>query len=78
MNEVQSFLAKRAELSQKLAEEIEATEQKLVELKKTAAMLYSENTSSPTKDKKSKKVKAKPLSSAADSSVEPPQAEEAA
>lgn len=37
--EVQSFLSKRGELAEKLAREIEATEKKLEELKRTAALL---------------------------------------
>lgn len=55
LDQVQSFLTQRAELAQKLAAEIEATEKRLVELRKTAAMLFPENTASPAKDKKPKK-----------------------
>lgn len=38
--EVQSFLSRRVELARKLAQEIEATEKKLAELKRTAALLF--------------------------------------
>ena len=41
--EVQSFLNRRSELARKLAQEIEATEKKLAELKHTAALLFPEN-----------------------------------
>src|SRR4051812_6282147 len=40
--EVQSFLSKRDELADKLAREIEATEKKLAELKRSAALLFPE------------------------------------
>ena len=54
---MQSFLAQREELAKKLAEEIAATEQKLAELKKTAAQLFPETvTAAAPKDKKAKKV----------------------
>ncbi len=57
LDEVQSFLAQREELAKKLAEEIAATEQKLVELKKTAAQLFPETAAAAApKDKKAKKV----------------------
>ncbi|WP_425618948.1 hypothetical protein NA78x_002669 [Anatilimnocola sp. NA78] len=63
--EVQSFLSKRDELARKLAEEISATEAKLIELKRTAASLFPETAAAPAaaiKDKKLKKLpKAKPL-----------------
>lgn len=55
LDQVQSFLCQRADLAQKLAAEIEATEKKLIELRKTAAMLFPENVASPAKDKKPKK-----------------------
>ncbi len=57
MEEVQSFLSKRAELAQKLADEIEATEKKLADLRKTAALLFPENATNGAKDRKPKKVK---------------------
>lgn len=55
MEEVQFFLAQREELAKKLAEEIAATEQKLADLKKTAAQLFPETASGAAKDKKAKK-----------------------
>ena len=61
MEEVQLFLTQREELAKKLAEEIAATEQKLADLKKTAAQLFPETAASAPKDKKVKKVsKSKP------------------
>lgn len=71
--EVQSFIQRREELARKLADEIAATETKLVELKKTAAALFPETTApaSAPKDKKAKKlVRAKPLPSKAAVAVE--------
>lgn len=59
MEEVQTFLAKRAELAKKLAAEIEATEKKLADLKMTAASLFPANSTASPKDKKPLKVKAK-------------------
>src|SRR5580693_6518287 len=38
--EVESFLSRRSELARKLTQEIEATEKKLAELKRTAALLF--------------------------------------
>ena len=71
LDEVQSFLAQREELAKKLAEEIAATEQKLADLKKTAAQLFPETASAP-KDKKSKKVsKPKPPPREPESASEP-------
>ena len=55
-DEVQAFLAQRAELTRKLAEEIEATEKKLAELKRTAALLAPQAARPATKDKKAKKT----------------------
>ena len=56
MDRVQAFLALRTELAANLAAEIEATEKKLAELRKTAALLFPESTSvAPVKDKKPKK-----------------------
>jgi hypothetical protein len=59
MAEVETFLSKRDELARKLAEEIEATEKKLAELRKIAASLFPENVSSGPTDKKAKKLKTK-------------------
>jgi hypothetical protein len=59
LGEVQSFLSKRADLAKKLADEIEATENKLAELKRTAAMLFPENHGNGPKERKPKKVKLK-------------------
>jgi hypothetical protein len=62
LDEVQTFLSRRAELAQKLADEIAATEQRLVELKQTAAMLFPESaTPTAAKDRKPKKTKSKPV-----------------
>ena len=58
MDEVQSFMTLRDELSRKLAAEIEATELKLAELKETAASLFPQN-SEATEEKKAKKPKPK-------------------
>ena len=41
--EVQSFLDRRSELARKLAQEIDATEKKLAELKRAAGLLFPEN-----------------------------------
>lgn|GEM_PF-4402476 len=59
MAEVESFLSKRDELARKLALEIEATEKKLAELKKTAASLFPEAATHEQPDKKAKKLKTK-------------------
>lgn len=59
VEEVQSFSDRRAALAQKLADEIAATEKKLAELKKTAALLFPENQAGPVKDRKAKKLKLK-------------------
>lgn len=60
--EVQSFLNKRGELAEKLAREIEATEKKLAELKRTAALLNPASPVESGRDKKAKKptLKKKP------------------
>ena len=57
VDEVQAFLRQRQELAQRLAEEIAATEAKLDELRKTAALLAPESSrNSPgAKDRKGKK-----------------------
>ena len=71
--EVQSFIQRREELSRKLADEIAATEARLVELKKTAAALFPESAApvSAPKDKKLKKlVRAKAIPAKAAVSVE--------
>lgn len=57
--EIAAFLARREELSRKVAEEIVATEKKLAELKQTAALLLAEATATPAKDRKPKKLKVK-------------------
>jgi hypothetical protein len=57
VDEVQSFVAKRAELARKVAEEIKATEKKLSELRKTAAMLSPEGAAA--KERKPKQSKAR-------------------
>lgn len=59
MEEVQSFLNLRDELARKLAAEIEATELKLADLKRTAASLFPENGADSSDDRKSKKSKSK-------------------
>lgn len=58
MEEIQTFMAMRDELAQKLAVEIEATERRLEELRKTAASLFPQASES-TDDKKAKKAKPK-------------------
>lgn len=63
MDEIQTFMTLRDELARKLAAEIEATEQKLAELRETAASLFPQEVD----DKKSKKAKPKPAK--ADKSV---------
>ena len=60
LEEVQSFLNLRDELARKLAAEIELTEQKLAELKKTAASLFPGAHNDVSDDRKPKKPKAKP------------------
>jgi hypothetical protein len=55
LEEVQAFLAQRAELARKLTEEIEATEKKLAELRQTAALLMPQSASRIGKEKKAKK-----------------------
>ena len=59
MAEVETFLSKRDELARRFTEEIAATEQKLAELKKTAASLFPESVSSGQSNLKTKKPKAK-------------------
>lgn len=59
MAEVESFLSRRDELAQKIAAEIEATELKLAELKKTAASLFPESASGGPATLKAKKPKPK-------------------
>lgn len=56
LEEVQAFLAQRAELARKLALEIEATEKKLAELKQSAALLTPAPGGGATKEKKAKKA----------------------
>ena len=77
MAEVETFLSKRDELAQRFADEIAATEQKLAELKKTAASLFPESVSSGQTNQKTKKPKAKSAakSESASSSDSPSSAE---
>jgi hypothetical protein len=70
LSEVQSFLSKRAELAQKMADEIAATEKKLAELKETAALLFPEHHGNGPKERKPKK--AKPKAANRESKTEPP------
>jgi hypothetical protein len=60
VDEVQLFLERRTALAKKLADEIAATEKKLADLRKTAAMLFPEQPPSNVKDRKAKKLKTKP------------------
>lgn len=75
MAEVEAFLSKRDELAQKIAAEIEATEQKLAELKETAASLFPDSggngasNAKPKKPKPKAPAKAEPTSSAEDASA---------
>ena len=62
MEEVQSFLTLRNALAKKLAVEIEAMEEKLAELKKTAASLFPTSDGDSTGDRKAKKPKVKATS----------------
>jgi hypothetical protein len=80
LDEVQSFLAAREELAKKLASEIAATEKKLAELKKTAALLFPAAAAAPAgaKEKKPKKAKARPVSQPDPSESSPVSTEEAA
>ena len=59
MADVKTFLSKRDELARKFAEEIETLEQRLAELKETAASLFPENLNNGASDRKPKKPKAK-------------------
>jgi hypothetical protein len=59
LEEVQVFLEKREELLSKLAAEIEATEMRLAELRRTAQLLQAEAAPESAKDKKAKKPKPK-------------------
>ena len=60
MDEVQTFLNLRDELSKKLAAEIETLEQKLADLKQTAASLFPGGSADAPEEKKAKKPKPKP------------------
>jgi hypothetical protein len=53
--EVQSFLDRRGELARKLAAEIEATERKLAELRRTAAALFPEGPAEEERDRPERK-----------------------
>jgi hypothetical protein len=73
--EIAAFLARREELSRKVAEEIVATEKRLAELRHTAALLLAERNDSPAKDRKPKKLKVKsaePATARKEPAVEPP------
>jgi hypothetical protein len=65
--EVAEFLARREELARKLADEIAATERRLADLRRTAALLFPESSPPPpAKERKAKKPAAKgPKQSAA-------------
>lgn len=74
--EVQQFLLKRADLANRLTAEIDATEKKLIELKRTLEQLFPENSSFPSaKERKAKKAKAKP--SPRTSKAEPEESDDA-
>lgn len=60
MDEVQTFINLRDELARKLAAEIDAMEQKLADLKKTAASLFPSGSNDVPEEKKAKKPKPKP------------------
>lgn len=75
MDEVQAFLEMRTELAKKVGEEIEATEKKLADLNKTAAMLVAEAGSSVPKEKKPRKLKVKTPGRREASASEPPPTE---
>ena len=62
--EIQAFLARRDELSQRLVSEIAATEQRLAALKQSASLLFAEN-GGERKPKKSPAKKSKPTKAAA-------------
>lgn len=59
-SEIETFISLRDELARKLAEEIEATEVKLAQLKETAASLFPRN-GEANEEKKVKKPKPKPV-----------------
>ncbi len=77
MAEVESFLSKRDELARKIAAEIETLEQKLAELKETAASLFPETAGGASASPKPKKPKPKPTvkSEATGSADSPPPTE---
>ena len=58
-SEIETFISLRDELARKLADEIEATELKLAQLKETAASLFPRS-GEPNEEKKAKKPKPKP------------------
>lgn len=57
LDEVQAFFGQREELAQRLADEIEATQEKLAELQETLAQLYPDRAASSAKDRKPKKAR---------------------
>ena len=67
--EIQAFLARREELSQRLVREIAATEQRLAALKQSAALLFAEN-GGDRKVKKGPGKKPKPAASKAAAAIE--------
>jgi hypothetical protein len=71
--EVRAFIDRRDELAGKLAQEIELTEKKLVELKRTAALLFPENAANGhgEKERPERKSKKAGLSKAARSQPDP-------
>jgi hypothetical protein len=72
-DEVRAFIDRRDELASKLAQEIELTEKKLVELKRTAALLFPENAANGhgEKERQERKPKKVNLGKNARSQAEP-------
>lgn len=61
-DEVRAFIDRRDELAGKLAQEIELTEKKLAELKRTAALLFPESAANGHGDKERQERKSKKVS----------------
>ncbi|QDV71788.1 hypothetical protein Poly24_55280 [Rosistilla carotiformis] len=57
LDDVQAFFDQREELAQRLAEEIEATQEKLAELQETLAQLHPDRSVNAAKERRPKKVK---------------------
>ncbi|MEZ6088867.1 MAG: hypothetical protein R3C05_12750 [Pirellulaceae bacterium] len=72
LDEVEAFFHQREALAEKLAQEIEATEARLNELRETMANLYPERAAGAAKDRKPKKLKKAPPRNAADSEERKP------